>query len=62
MSLQPGRVEQMVRDATRKQSCIPCHDTLSGEQAICRGFFEKHPTQPIQVAHRLGFVEFQEVK
>ena len=61
MNLEEGRVEQMVALATRAESCIPCHQTLDGKQAVCRGFFEKHATQPLQIAERLGFVVLQEV-
>src|SRR5476651_2454024 len=42
MNLEEDRVEQMVAQATRAESCIPCHQTLSGKQAVCRGFFERH--------------------
>jgi hypothetical protein len=61
MNLSEGRVESMVREATRLESCIPCHSTLGGYQAVCRGFYENHPTQPLQLAHRLGFIVFQEL-
>jgi hypothetical protein len=60
MRLSRGRVAQMVRDATRAEGCIICHDTSYGaEPAVCRGFFDLHPTQPLQVADRLGFIEWQ---
>lgn len=58
MRLEPGRVAQMVRDATRVQSCIPCHDTLDGDQAICKGFYARHATGPLQIADRLGYIEW----
>lgn len=58
MQLRPSRVEEMVAAATEHQSCIPCHKTLGGGEAVCRGFFEKHKTQPLQVAERLGLVEW----
>lgn len=60
LNLSKGRVEQMVAQATRAESCIPCHETLNGKQAVCRGFFERHATQSLQVADRLGFIVFQE--
>lgn len=60
MCLQDGRVEQMVRAATRAESCIPCHETLEGLQAVCRGFHERHATQPLQVAQRLGYIEYDD--
>lgn len=59
MSLVPGRVKSMVAQAVKADSCILCHDTLDGKQAVCRGFFDKYPTQPLQVAERLGFIQYQ---
>lgn len=56
MHLRPTRVAEMVEEAEEAQSAIICHDTLSGKQAICRGFFNKHKTMPLQVAERLGFI------
>jgi hypothetical protein len=56
MHLERGRVRQMVDDAKRDESCIPCHKTLEGDNACCRGFYDKHPTQPLQIAERLGLV------
>ena len=58
MDLQDGRVAEMVAESTAAESCIPCHETLEGDQAVCRGFFEKHATQPLQIAERLGFIVF----
>jgi hypothetical protein len=59
MDLRRGRVAQMVRDAKRNDSCIVCHDTLgTREHAVCRGFFELHATSPLQVAERLGCIEY----
>jgi hypothetical protein len=61
MHLQRGRVRDMVDEVKRTDGCIPCHKTLAGEhQAICRGQFDLHPTQPIQVAQRLGLVRFED--
>jgi hypothetical protein len=63
MQLESGRVEWMVEEATKRQSCIPCHKTILGEdrrgEAICRGFYEKHPTVPLQLAAAMGKVRFQ---
>lgn len=60
MDLEPGRLEQMIRDATAAESCIPCHKTTYDhhpQEAVCRGFFLRHKTQPLQVAERLGLIE-----
>ena len=32
--------------------------TLAGDNAVCGGFFELHPTQPLQIADRLGYIRF----
>jgi len=66
MDLRDGRVEQMVRDAARNQSCIPCHQTLefsdgAAGQSVCRGFFDRHPTAPLQIAERMGLIEFTDL-
>lgn len=60
MELRPGRVKDMVDSCKQSGGVIPCHCTLGGEQAICRGFFELRVTSEIQVAERLGYVVFVE--
>jgi hypothetical protein len=63
MRLEEGCVEGMVKAVTKAQSCIPCHKTILGEdergEAVCRGFYEKHPTAPLQLAAAMGKVRFQ---
>lgn len=61
MKLREGCVERMVQDATRHDSCIPCHETAGrgSKQAVCRGFFELHATAPLQIAERLGAIKWQ---
>jgi hypothetical protein len=64
MRLGPGRLAVMVRDASANESAIICHSTLYEEgvdNAVCRGFFDRHPTQPLQAAARLGLIEFDRV-
>lgn len=59
MKLDGGRVAEMVREATAEGTAIICHATLEREgQAVCRGFFEKHPTPALQVAGRMGVIEW----
>ena len=58
MHLQPGRVEGMVKEAG-EGGAITCHNTLDGPNAVCRGFYNVHKNQILQVAERLGMVEFQ---
>ncbi len=60
MRLRPGRVGQMVRAACRNEGQIPCHETAGRDRAVCRGFFEKHATGPLQIADRLGFIRYRE--
>lgn len=60
MSLEAGRVEQMVKTSTKRQSAIICHSTTEGLRAVCHGFFKLHPTQPLQLAERLGVIEWDE--
>jgi hypothetical protein len=43
MTLEPGRVKDMVDACLRDPEGagnIPCHETLDGRQAICRGFWD----------------------
>lgn len=56
MQLKSGRVRGMVDDARKDQSTIVCHKTLDGDNAACRGFFDRFPTQPLQIAERLGLI------
>lgn len=61
MRLKRGRVRGMVDEVKRTDGCIPCHKTLDGDDnAVCRGQFDLHPTAPMQIAERLGLVEWQE--
>jgi hypothetical protein len=62
MNLRTGRVDSMVTEAVKNDSTIVCHATLDGDNAACRGFFEQHKTAPLQIAERLGYIEFQEVQ
>lgn len=56
MDLSPGRVKQMVKQAVKANSCIVCHSTLGGRQAVCRGFFDQFPTKPLQIATTLNLI------
>jgi hypothetical protein len=57
MQLRPGRVRQMVSEARANESAIICHTTLDGPNAVCRGFFDRFATAPLQIAERLGYLE-----
>lgn len=60
MRLEPGRVEGMIAEATANQSAIHCHSTIyrdDTDRAVCRGFFDNHPTFPLQLAAAMGIIE-----
>lgn len=50
MHLRAGRVRQMVDEAKANDSAIVCHKTLDGDNAVCRGFFDRYPTIPLRLA------------
>jgi hypothetical protein len=68
MSLEAGRVAQMVEECRQKDSFVICHDTIDhaahergvpGEnEAACRGYLDTgaYP-QMLRIAERLGVVE-----
>lgn len=58
MKLQEGVVEEMTADAIKNESTIVCHQTLDGDNAACHGFFDRHATAPLQIADRLGYIEW----
>lgn len=58
MHLRPGRVKEMVEECIENESAVICHQTLDwDEHVVCRGFFDAHKTQPLQVAERLDLIE-----
>ena len=61
MHLEPGRLADMVDQAVAEDSAIICHSTLyrdDVDNAVCRGFYDRHRTQPLQVAQWLGLIRF----
>lgn len=64
MHLEPGRKDEMQAGAVAGEGVIPCHKTLfHGEESVCRGFFDVCKDQGLlQVAERLGIVEWTEVE
>lgn len=42
MHLRPGRLRGMIRESLAADSGIPCHKTLYGERAVCRGFYDRY--------------------
>lgn len=61
MKLEPDRIEGMISDACKNESAIICHSTLNGPNAVCKGFFDKHKTQSLQIAERLGYLQLVKV-
>jgi len=59
MHLDPGRKDQMQATAIEGGGVIPCHQTLSEDHSVCRGFFDvaKHEGL-LALAERLDVVEF----
>ncbi len=60
MDLEPGRVAGMIREARANDSCIPCHETIYGQapqEAVCRGFFDRHATMPLRLAIAMNVIE-----
>ena len=53
-----GTVEMMVAESVKDDATIPCHETLDGGNSVCRGFFDRHKTGPLQIAEPLGFIEW----
>jgi hypothetical protein len=62
MDLQPGRVEQMTREASENDGCIPCHKTThkGGGEAVCRGFFNLNSSMPLRLAVAFNKITFQD--
>lgn len=60
MQLEPGRTAGMIYQAVRNDAAIICHSTLSGDNAVCRGFFDAHKTAPLQIAERLDLIIYIE--
>jgi hypothetical protein len=64
MDLRPGRLRDLIQQARRggDAGTVVCHETLEGrEQAVCRGFFDLGPKPSLlQIAERMGFLEFDQ--
>lgn len=58
MNLDEGRLEQMIGEATERNTAIICHSTLFSENAACRGFFDKHPTPVLRIAAAMNAITF----
>jgi hypothetical protein len=56
MFLPAGRVRRMVDEAKAEGTSIICHQTLEADNAVCRGFFDRHRTVSLGLAVALGKV------
>lgn len=64
MSLAPGRLRSLIDDNVDAESALTCHSTLyrdDVDEAICRAFYDRHPTLPLRLATALDLVEFDPV-
>lgn len=61
MHLRPGRLAQMVKRCLKDQRVISCHDTLCGDQSICRGFWDAYGMELVvlRLAVAMGVVVFE---
>lgn len=46
------------REAVRDGTAVICHDTLDGDNAVCRGFFENENTPPLAFAKYFKLLTF----
>jgi hypothetical protein len=54
-----ARMKEILKDCTRKDTYFICHKgTITGEEIICAGFYEKFSSQMIRIAGRLNCIEF----
>lgn len=62
MHLSPGRLKDIVNEASSEDGSIVCHQTLedmgSGENAVCLGFFDRYKTTILQIAERMNVLKF----
>ena len=65
MYLDDGRVKSMVDQCLEDPAGnIPCHQTLDGDRAICRGFWDGYADrQPVlRLAKAMNIIEYEAVK
>ncbi len=57
MHLEPGRLADLIARALADDSTSTIYrDDVNN--AVCRGFYDRHPPQPLQAAQRLGLIRF----
>jgi hypothetical protein len=69
IKLSSERIREFIRGTLAKDSYVVCHSTLPGVAppgvmpAVCRGFYDRYSTTPLQLMERLwGFVEVPAIK
>lgn len=61
MHLEQGRLATMIATVRATESYVICHDSLDlspRQQVICHGSFTRIKTRIIQLAERMGFIEW----
>lgn len=63
MHLNPGRLKDLIETNTASGSALTCHATLAdwdapAPPAVCRGFYDAHPTPPLLLAAALDMITF----
>lgn len=64
MHLESGRVAEMAAEVRKEGGYVTCHKTLGlplRQRVICRGSFDRFKTEIIQLAERMGFIEWVQV-
>jgi len=57
--IERSTVARMIKKATKHDSTIICHETLGlKDKSACYGFFKLHATSSLQIADRLGVIQF----
>lgn len=61
MKLEPGRVKEMFSHCVQADVIIPCHDYMdTTEPVVCRGLFNTGEVGILQLAERMGVIQFDE--
>lgn len=61
MHLRAGRLKDLVAANVQADSALTCHETLNTDvPAVCRGFYDTHPTMPLRMATVMQLVVFQD--
>jgi len=62
MHLAPGRLQDLVETNLAADTAFACHQTLHGDEALCRGYVDAYTQQvtPLRLAAAMG--AFREVQ